>query len=581
MTTTNRKPNKFAGKCANCGANVPAGEGALGAKVDGRWTVEHLVCNAADVTADVVESAPASDFTPTEEQAKALALFATGASMVIEAGAGTGKTATLKLLAQAAPGESIQYVAFNRAIVDEAKAKFPSNVQANTAHSLAFRAIGKNFSHRLNAARMTGGQIARILGLSSITIDLGDDEHRTLAADYLASRVMGAVGRFCQTADTTIERRHFEYIDGIDAPTADGRRTFANNDEITSVLLPFARKAWEDLQRTDGNLRFGHDHYLKMWQLSEPRIAADVILFDEAQDANPVMSAIVAAQSHAQVVYVGDSQQAIYEFTGAVNALAGFASDHRVFLTQSFRFGEAVANVANDVLALIPGAELRLVGTPSIPSTVGIAERDDAILCRTNATAVEAVINLQSQGRTAHLVGGGVEVVAFAKAARDLMVGRSTSHPELACFDNWAAVQHYVANDAQGGDLKLLAGLVDKFGVDVILGALDNMVSEAKADTIVSTAHKSKGREWDNVRLAGDFPVEGEKLSAGELRLIYVAVTRARINLDCSALAVLFGTQGEGEVDEVEVLNFDGTVDEEGTAALADRARWSFLKGGE
>jgi hypothetical protein len=574
MTTTNRKPNKFAGKCAHCGATVPAGEGALGPKVDGRWTIEHLVCDTADVTPEVVE---ASDFKPTDEQAKALALFATGASMVIEAGAGTGKTATLKLLAQSAPSARIQYVAFNKAIVEEAAVKFPSNVSANTAHSLAFRAIGKQFSHRLNAGRMTGSQIARILGLSSITIDLGDDEHRTLSADYLASRVMGAVGRFCQTADTAIERRHFEYIDGIDAPTADGRRTFANNDEITSALLPFARKAWEDLQRTDGNLRFAHDHYLKMWQLSEPKINADIILFDEAQDANPVMSAIVAAQTDAQVVYVGDSQQAIYEFTGAVNALAGFASDHRVFLTQSFRFGEAVANVANDVLAMIEGAELRLVGTPSIPSTVGIAERDDAILCRTNATAVEAVINLQSQGRTAHLVGGGKDVVAFAKAARDLMSGRSTSHPELACFDNWGAVQHYVENDAQGGDLKLMVGLVDKFSVETILSALDNMVSEAKADTIVSTAHKSKGREWDNVRLAGDFPVEGERLSAGELRLIYVAVTRARLNLDASALAMLFGLPtADDEAYDVDILDLSGEIDD---AFLAEIRRAKEVEG--
>jgi superfamily I DNA/RNA helicase len=588
VTTTNIKPNKFAGKCALCGEQVPAAAGRLGPKVDNRWTVEHLDCTVAD--APVPVEATASDFAPTDEQEKALALFATGASMVIEAGAGTGKTSTLKLLAEAAPTKRIQYIAFNRAIVQEASVKFPANVQCNTAHSLAFRAVGKNYSHRLNASRMTGGQMARILGVQSFTIVLDGDEERTLAPDYLASRVMGAVGRFCQTADTEVARRHFEYIDGIDTPTADGHRTFANNDEVTSYLLPFARKAWTDLQDVNGALRFGHDHYLKMWQLSEPTIAADIILYDEAQDSNPVSADVVARQD-AQKVYVGDSQQAIYEFTGAVNSLANIDSDHRVFLTQSFRFGQAVAEVANTVLAMIEGAELRLVGTDTIESTVGISERDDAILCRTNATAVESVINLQAQGRRPHLVGGGTEVVAFAKGARDLQSGRSTSHPELACFDNWAAVQHYVQNDAQGGDLKLLAGLVDKFGVETILLALDNMVTEAAADVIVSTAHKSKGREWDSVRLAGDFPVEAEKLNAAELRLIYVAVTRARINLDCSALADLLGLPEEGEDDLYdadvfdtdnepigEVLNLDGTVDEVATAILADRPRWAFLK---
>lgn len=566
---TTERPNKYAGRCRECGTDVAAEAGRLGPKVNGKWTVEHIDCD--DIPA-APEAAPDTGFAPTTEQQQALDLYLTGASMVIEAGAGTGKTATLKLLAQSTPGKRVQYVAFNRAIVDEAKAKFPANVQANTAHSLAFRAVGTKYSHRLNSNRMTSEEIARILRIEPLTIQVEGGERKTLPAGFLASQVMATVGRFCQTADLEIERRHVPYIDGIDLPTEAGRRTFANNDEVAARCVPLARKAWDDLQRTDGSLRFAHDHYLKMWQLSDPRIAADVILFDEAQDANPVMAAIVAAQTHAQVVYVGDSQQAIYEFTGAVNTLATLDTSHRVFLTQSFRFGEAIADQANHVLAMIEGAELRLVGTPTIPSTIGIGERDQAILTRTNAAAVESVLTLQEQGRRPHLVGGGRDVVAFAKAARDLQSERGTSHPELACFDTWGAVQFYVENDADGSDLKLMVGLVDRFGVETILLALDNMPTEAAADVIVSTAHKAKGREWDTVRLAGDFPVEEEKLSPGELRLIYVAVTRARLRLDITALAELL----DPEYDEDDAA---AEAEAEAAAAeLADRPRWSFLR---
>lgn len=558
MTNTAR-PNKFAADCVDCGVSVPAQQGTV--KREGtRWAVRHVNCDAVEAPA------PTSGFAPTSEQADAKALYLTGASMVIQAGAGTGKTSTLKMLAEATPEKSVQYVAFNRAIVDEAAAKFPANVKANTAHSLAFRAVGVKYQHRLNVARQTSDQIARTLGVNPIVVPVGN-ERKTLAAGFLAGRVMAAVGRFCQTADLTIERRHFPYIDGIDLPGDDGKRTFANNDEVAAALLPVARRAWADLTAVDGSLRFAHDHYLKMWQLDSPRINADVILFDEAQDANPVMAAIVAAQTHAQVVYVGDSQQAIYEFTGAVNTLDALDADHRVFLTQSFRFGEAIADQANAVLAMIEGAELRLVGTPTINSTIGVGTSDDAILCRTNAAAVEQVLTLQDAGRRPHLVGGGAEVVAFAKAARDLMNGAPTSHPELACFGTWGEVQFYVENDAQGGDLKLLAGLVDKFTVDTILTALDNMPTEAAADVIVSTAHKAKGREWETVRLAADFPTEADKINDAELRLIYVAVTRARQRLDMTAIADLFSPTG--------------TIDTAITAALADRPRWAFLNGGE
>ena len=52
--------------------------------------------------------------TPTPEQDAIRALFSTGESLAIEAGAGTGKTATLKMLAEDAPEKRIQYVAFNR-----------------------------------------------------------------------------------------------------------------------------------------------------------------------------------------------------------------------------------------------------------------------------------------------------------------------------------------------------------------------------------------------------------------------------------------------------------------------------------
>lgn len=542
---------------------MPAEAGTL-AREDDAWVVRHTAGGC--LAPDPEEVPPVTGFALTSEQEEARRLYLTGASMVIQAGAGTGKTSTLKALAEATPDKRVQYVAFNRAIVDEAKAKFPSNVSANTAHSLAFRSVGKRYAHRLNGNRMTSQQLAGILRIDPVKVRVGDAD-RTLAPAFLAGRVMAAVTRFCQTADTEVNRRHFPYIEGIDLPDDAGHRTFANNDDLANRLLPVARRAWDDLQREDGALRFQHDHYLKMWQLSNPRISADVILFDEAQDANPVMAAVVAAQDHAQVVYVGDSQQAIYEFTGAVNTLDGLSADRRVFLTQSFRFGPAIAAQANTVLAMIPGAELRLVGTESIPSTLGIGERDDAVLTRTNAAAVEQVLQAQSAGRRPHLVGGGSEVVAFAKAARDLQDGRPTYHPELACFDTWGAVQDYVAHDELGGELKLLVDLVDKFGIDTILGALESMPSEAAADVIVSTAHKAKGREWESVRLAGDFPTEPDRLSPAELRLIYVAVTRARLRLDCTSLADLWDAPPADDAPEA------GT--------LADRPRWGFLRDGE
>ena len=54
-TTKTRKANTYAGRCANCGSRVDAGNGFLGPKIDGRWTVEHAskqACRDAEAEAD-------------------------------------------------------------------------------------------------------------------------------------------------------------------------------------------------------------------------------------------------------------------------------------------------------------------------------------------------------------------------------------------------------------------------------------------------------------------------------------------------------------------------------------------------
>lgn len=483
-----------------------------------------------------------STFTPTDEQLDAIGLFTSGRNVVIEAGAGAGKTSTLKLLGSEARGLRGQYVAFNRAIVDEAAAKMPSNVRAKTMHSLAFGAVGKTFAHRLRSRRMPSAQVAKLLGINDpVKVTIGGAS-RYLAPGYLAGHVMRSIGVFCNSADPEPSRRHVPYIEGIDMPDAAGRRTYVNNDLVRDAVAPALKRAWADLVRPDGDLRYTHDCYLKFWQLNQPRIAADFVLFDEAQDASPVMADIVAQQGNAQLVYVGDSQQAIYAWRGAVNALEQVDDAERTWLTQSFRFGPEIARAANYCLGLIPGAELRIVGTPTIDSQLVDGLADPAcVLTRTNAKALETYLSTMETGRRPYLVGEGVEVVKFSQAWIQLSTEGWTPHPELACFRSVAEVEDYVATDPQGSELALMVKLIDQFGAQEIIDALEHQRPEAQCDMVISTAHRAKGREWPTVSLAGDFPEpdEGETLSDEEIRLLYVAATRAQYLLDISGVAAL------------------------------------------
>lgn len=461
-------------------------------------------------------------FRPTPEQVTALDNYRTGDSLVVEAGAGTGKTATLKMLAESDSARRGQYVAFNRGIVNEASEKFPRHVSCNTAHSLAFRVVGRQYGSRLrDSRRMRSRDIARHVGIDR-GFEMGA---KRMSPSLLASIASRAVTKFCQTADQEMTVRHVPFQIGLDEPGS-----YVNNNALSELLLPYARVIWEDAQSLDGVLPFKHEYYLKMWELSSPRIPADVIFFDEAQDASPVLVSIVAQQAGAQIVWVGDSNQQIYEFTGAVNALASIDVPHRSMLTQSFRFGQPVADVANSLLERLP-TDMRMTGDPTIESVIGPVDQPDAVLTRTNALCVTEYLTYRLEGRKPHIVGGGDDVVRFARAADDLMTTGFTSHPELACFDSWGEVQAYVAEDAQGDELRLLVKLVDEFTPRRIVQELSDMVPERQSDLIISTAHKSKGLEWDAVALSSDFTIDA-KTDDAEMRLLYVATTRARRALD-------------------------------------------------
>ncbi|MET7686098.1 UvrD-helicase domain-containing protein [Streptomyces sp. NPDC005423] len=475
--------------------------------------------------------------TPTDEQTNAIDTFRAGHHVVLQAGAGTGKTSTLCLLAASTKRRG-RYVAFNKDIAVDAAARFPRSVLCKTAHATAYAAVGHRFAGRLSSPRQPAWRIGEALGVRS-SIRIGDHEinHRTLSHSVLRT-----VTRFCHSADNALATHHVPALRRLGTP--------AERAQLADAVMPFAEKAWTDLQNAErGDVRFEHDHYLKMWALTEPKIDADFLFLDEAQDTNPVLEQVFAAQrGHAQLVMVGDSAQAIYGWRGARDVMTGFDATH-LTLTRSFRFGPLLAEEANRWLAFTD-APIRLTGTDTIPTQVGQVTCPDAVLCRTNIGAMTEVMRQLETGRRVALTRGGKALMTLALAARDLKEGRRTSHPELVLFTSWGELQDYAEHDPAGRDLQPFVELIDDHGPEAIIAAVDALTDETNADITISTAHKAKGREWPKVRIADDFPpppdsdqqdASGrpipEPVSDTDARLAYVAVTRARRQLDLGGLS--------------------------------------------
>jgi hypothetical protein len=465
----------------------------------------------------------------------------TGESLKINAFAGTGKTTTLEYLANNNQARGI-YLAFNRSIADNAAARFPANVRCQTTHALAYRStpsIYKNnkskMSHDLNP-----NAVAVILNLEDLVVS----SHFSLGA-----RSRGALIR--QTL------KHFQHSDSLDLSINHvprwGKLAALSKTELEMLIADatrLARTLWERMLDPSDRAPLGHDGYFKRWSLNDPEIPGTFILMDEAQDTNPAMLAALRNQD-VQVVYVGDRYQQIYEWRGAVNAMERVTTKHECSLTQSFRFGNAIADAASILLRSL-GERQRLTGTPNIPSKLGCGQ-PNAILCRTNATVIDYVIQAFAAEIAPHVLGGTSEALRLLDGVSRLKVGQPTDVPEFFGFQNWQEVVQFSESE-EGQHLRTFVRLVDRHGENRLRAYLTQVEQrEDAASLVISTAHKAKGREWDNVCVVDDFTEvkkndEGQEIGFDEeeLRLLYVALTRGRQSVQIpTELARKFGIQQE------------------------------------
>lgn len=467
-------------------------------------------------------------FAPTPEQAAIRDAARKEKDLIIEAGAGTGKTSTLRLLGNDQPNDRCLYIAYNKSIQVEADASFPANVRCRTAHSLAYGGTVGRYGTRVSAARLGGIQSSELLRQLHITksFDIGTD--KPLEPKTLAEMVARTLTRYTTTGDRELTAFHAPRPIGVDDEEI--------SNDLRTYLATLANKAWDDYATPKGALTFTPNIYLKLWQLGNPKLRFDTIFFDEAQDANGAMADVVNRQRNLKRRAVGDRCQALYEWNGAVDAMAKWDWT-RLMLTQSFRFGTAIATEANKWLDYLD-ADLRLSGLESINSQVcDEIELPDAVLCRTNMGVIDTALSWLAKGRSVAVVGGIGEAARLARAAADLRSGRGTDHPDLAAFDDWDAFTYFVKTDPDGEDFRVLVDLITTYGTDAILSLQRNLCAkEEDADVVVSTGHKAKGREWDAVTLGASFAPRDSDDETGDqpmftraqAMLIYVAVTRAK-----------------------------------------------------
>ncbi|WP_187648670.1 UvrD-helicase domain-containing protein [Nitrosophilus labii] len=453
--------------------------------------------------------------------------------LLINAYAGTGKTSTLVEFVRSPKRKckKFLYLSYNSSMSKSAAKSFKGikNVVIKTIHSLAYGAVGHKYKERLGNLR--------VLDMLGYCEDVDEKEQY-----YYAYLLLSLVREFANSKYTMEKFINIK----IEESSSWGKEHKAS----LRYFLDKLPSVWEDLL-TNEEMPFEHDFYLKLYQLSEPKLYFDYILVDEAQDINGVIIDIVLKQ-RSKKVFIGDTYQQIYSWRGASNSLeilSKMPGTKTLYLTQSFRCPQVVAALANQYLTLLDA--------PKPFRGTRIQRNDDptqtTVVARTNAKLFDYVVenilfNEDEEEFKIHFVGG-IKSYNFQDLIdiQNLQWGKTEyiRNGFLKRFYDIEELSEY-AEEANEVDLKVKITIVRKYmkhNIRNLIKMIEERVVDAnKADYLLTTGHKSKGLEWDNVLILDDFVnikeeirEDGEAVvSKEELNLLYVAITRSKHKLSIS-----------------------------------------------
>ena len=315
-------------------------------------------------------------------------------------------------------------------------------------------------------------------------------------------------------------------------------------------------------------------------EVEPSRIAKTVLVIDEAQDMSAeeyaLVSALMAANEEMRVIAVGDDDQNIFEFRGSdskfMAQLLKESNGRFIEMTENFRSSQHIVEFANDFAGAIKN---RMKSRPIIsmsPETgsVSITKHSSScmyqalvddilkhrgagsmcVLTQTNEEAVIVVALLRKYNLKSKLIQSmeGFRFWKMSEVRYFLKHIEENTHTPLIADAVWEKAKQDTyktyGNSASLCYLKQCVKLFEETNKAKYLSDFKEYVFESSAedfcdlqnaDVVVSTIHKSKGMEFDDVYMLISEP---RQLTDEVLRRYYVGITRAKkrlfIHTNCS-----------------------------------------------
>ena len=297
-------------------------------------------------------------------------------------------------------------------------------------------------------------------------------------------------------------------------------------------------------------------------EVEPSKIAKSVLVIDEAQDMGAddfrLVQALMRQNEEMRVIAVGDDDQNIYAFRGSdsryMQSLVSQEGAKLYEMTDNYRSSSAVVDCANRFVQHIPG---RMKST-LIQSVTGQTGRvavlkslfdveiktqgSTAILTRTNEETMQVAYELERRGLHATVaqsmggfrfsnlaevryflkqLGNNDEVVISKELWKEAKRHTLETYGSSACL---SVMKHFFADFEETHKAYYRSDLREY----IFESNIEDFIAADDKSVFVSTIHKAKGREFDNVYLLSSVP-DGRVVE--DMRAYYVGLTRVKQNL--------------------------------------------------
>ena len=489
-------------------------------------------------------------FTPSPYQEKIFDFIIHGnGNAVISAKAGSGKTSTcvtaIKLIK---PKNKVMFLAFNKSIAEELSQKLKDypNVEVRTSHSLGFAIIRKNVEGE---------------------VELDEFKYRR----YVKSNISELT-----TIDVTLTKNQlYNYIESICALVDFARFNLAQTaEEVKSLAVKYDVPIFfDECDVVIKVLEWGKtelnsvDYADMVWLPVELSMNArafqkDFIFIDECQDQS-LMSIelfLKCFKRGTRFIAVGDEKQCINTFCGSSEEAFQYMKDYpkttQFDLPICYRCPRTVVELAKTLVPDIECREDAPKGDIIEKCWTSSLRSGDMVLCRSKAPLLKVYTKLLRKGIQCYIkgqdIGTNLKRLIEEVDIEELNTNLKSDGVFVRLYDNLfeirnklmeskgldyqdATLTNYITN--RYDMIKALTVLAENYTTKTeLLSHIDEIFDETREGVILSTIHKAKGLEADNVYILCNSSMpsslakkEWEKNA--EQNLIYVAYTRAKNKL--------------------------------------------------